>query len=382
MTFQPLVELRLVSIPSASITVLLFAAPLLYAYLSWKPTKSVETSRAPTPTKVLSLPSFDASNIRVSKLLVHPIKSCRGTSVQQANYTPQGIENDRKWCIIKAETHFVLTARACSKMVLIHPEIVEDSSSPDCGFLKVSFPEDSESESFSVPLKPSEETLQSWKTVSNVELWGRNDIDGYICESLSGRSPSDILSAYVGYPVLLVMKGPRPRLCAPTLRYPKLGAPTAYQDGFPLLVVSEESIMALQTRVRDMVGVQGVDEKWSQEKIDVERFRPNIVLKGAGIPFAEDSIAEFTIDSHREVTDSTAPIIRLVCKCTRCLLPNVDIRTGLRDKAVPYKVLMKFRKGLDPAQASKACMGCNGAPSGSGTVKVGDWIHVHSRDDV
>lgn len=50
------------------------------------------------------------------------------------------------------------------------------------------------------------------------------------------------------------------------------------------------------------------------------RFRPNIVLKGAGAPFVEDVLTEFTADCHRESVDETLPIIRLVCKCTRCMV--------------------------------------------------------------
>ncbi|KAF9004923.1 hypothetical protein BDZ89DRAFT_604837 [Hymenopellis radicata] len=41
-------------------------------------------------------------------------------------------------------------------------------------------------------------------------------------------------------------------------------------------------------------------------------------------------------------------------------LPNVSPETGIRDKAVPYKVLMKIRVGIDPKQKWKACVGCNG----------------------
>jgi hypothetical protein len=54
----------------------------------------------------------------------------------------------------------------------------------------------------------------------------------------------------------------------------------------------------------------------------------------------------------------------------------VDIRTGVRDTAVPYKVLMKFRRGKDPARVGKPCFGVNGAPLGSGVVRVGDFVHV------
>ena len=54
----------------------------------------------------------------------------------------------------------------------------------------------------------------------------------------------------------------------------------------------------------------------------------------------------------------------------------MDTATGVRDPAIPYKVLMKFRVGKDPAQMSKPCFGCNGVPLGTGTVRVGDFVHV------
>jgi hypothetical protein len=50
------------------------------------------------------------------------------------------------------------------------------------------------------------------------------------------------------------------------------------------------------------------------------RFRPNIVIKGAGAPFFEDILTEFTVDSHRESVEKASPIIQLVSKCTRCMV--------------------------------------------------------------
>ena len=129
--------------------------------------------------------------------------------------------------------------------------------------------------------------------------------------------------------------------------------------------------------------------------IHIPRFRPNIVIRGAGVPFVEDMIREFVVSPNGDFTNSGVPI-NLVSKCTRCLvsrpkqnplermyyiptisqLPNVDLATGVRDKAVPYKVLMKFRRGKDPVKPNKACFGCNGVPMGSGIIRVGDFVHV------
>ena len=30
--------------------------------------------------------------------------------------------------------------------------------------------------------------------------------------------------------------------------------------------------------------------------------------------------------------------LKLVARCVRCLVPNIDVETGERDKAVPFKV--------------------------------------------
>lgn len=50
--------------------------------------------------------------------------------------------------------------------------------------------------------------------------------------------------------------------------------------------------------------------------------------------------------------------------------------TGVCDKAVPFKILMKFRSNVDARLKMKACFGVNGVPSKSGMVKVGDWVRV------
>jgi hypothetical protein len=57
-------------------------------------------------------------------------------------------------------------------------------------------------------------------------------------------------------------------------------------------------------------------------------------------------------------------------------LPNVNPQNGERDKAVPFKVLMKFRTGLDPTCKLKPCVGCNGVPAGDGVITVGDGVYI------
>jgi len=346
------------------------AAALLFVALNRKNSNH----STPSPGKARSVPrtgkmSPQPGSVKVSKILIHPIKSCRGTSVQSARYTPEGVENDRLWCVIDEKLD-VVTAREAPKLVLIAPRIEIDESSPDGGLLVVTFPEDSGCATFQIPLRPSEKTLSTWKMLTDIIIWSV-PVDGYICQSVNGApsSPSDILSKYLGKKVHLVYKGPQPRSVDKTYEFPELKATVKYQDGYPLMVFSEENVKAVEEKIRPLVGTQGIDRRWEDGRVLIERFRPNIVFKGAGA-FGEDQWEEISIGSK------DAPAITLVSKCTRCLLPNVDPETGLKDAAVPYKVTMKFRKGLDPIEKMKPCLGCNAVPWGSGTVNVGDDVYV------
>lgn len=128
------------------------------------------------------------------------------------------------------------------------------------------------------------------------------------------------------------------------------------------------------------------------------RFRPNIVLKGAGVPFAEDMWRRIVLrpaqDPPLPRSDDESRTFTIVSKTARCLvcLPcarvdlwltrnvtqatNVDPKTGERDAAVPLKVLLKFRTGKDPARMSKACFGCYAVVGGDGVLRVGDEVEV------
>lgn len=113
--------------------------------------------------------------------------------------------------------------------------------------------------------------------LEDISLWGRTDLDGYICQAINETSssntvPSVTISKFLKREVLLVRKGPRPRPCRPTPSFPDLDATFHYQDGYPLLVCSEESLLALREQIQGQVGVQGVDERWKKDELVMERY--------------------------------------------------------------------------------------------------------------
>lgn len=110
--------------------------------------------------------------------------------------------------------------------------------------------------------------------LGDIKLWASTDIDSYICQDLNSPErdfPTKVMSRFFNRAVHLVCKGPRPRACPPTTDFPELQATTCYQDGYPLLVASEESLEAVQERVRGEVGKQGVADRWKEDELVMER---------------------------------------------------------------------------------------------------------------
>ncbi|THH30550.1 hypothetical protein EUX98_g3618 [Antrodiella citrinella] len=307
---------------------------------------------------------------------------CRGTEITEAKWTPVGFQYDREWCIINAEDRHVLTLRGHGEMTFIHPRIEEDASSPYGGWLVVDVPiEAGGIKSFSLPLRPTPDVLEKWQHFDDVLMFNKFVMDGYVCEAVKpgDESPSTILSTFLKRPVFIVMKGPEERPCLPTDAFQDLIASCRYPvrlifDVYPIHYATEESLesvnravnLAAQLGTELPKEVRGITGAWQGRKVGMDRFRPNIVFKGAGVPYAEELWRAIEIGSPVPETQGKSQVLTTVLQCERCL-------TGERDAAVPNKVLLKY--GVI-SKAKKAVFGSYAVPEGNGVIRVGDKIRV------
>ncbi|KAF8727515.1 ARM repeat-containing protein, partial [Rhizoctonia solani] len=352
---------------------------------SQKGLASSSTTTDPRPTSKDRLTVMATSKLalaedvdmKISKLLVHPIKSCRGISLSESKVTSEGLQYDRQYLIVDAKTHKFITARQFPKQMVLVETAIEGGEVP---LLSVSFPQESGVKSFKTCLEPSPGTVSNWELISGIEIWASMGLDAYVVESYppdSTSSPSALFSSYLGREVLLVLKGPTYRPVIPTLTHPDLDVGVRFQDGFPLLVATTESLVAVQEKIRLSAAgtegwkVGGITPQWQTDELVMERFRPNIVVSGSPAPFDEDYWGDVQIG--RDGSEGT--VISLVKRCDRCLLPNIDTTTGVRDNAVPFKVISKFRQ-VEPTKGVTACFGMNAVVQNPGVLKVGDSVRV------
>ncbi|CAG7855157.1 SubName: Full=Uncharacterized protein {ECO:0000313/EMBL:CCA71324.1}, partial [Serendipita indica DSM 11827] len=300
----------------------------------------------------------------ITRIFVHPIKSCRGTSVPA--WESRGFSTT--FVIVDKNTHKTITAREIPKMVLIHPRIEE---TPKGQILEIHFPSET---TIGVvrTLGTSRRGCQELGKARRYSIWSHTT-DGYICESLEqgGLDPSGALSKYLERDVLLIPQRSYHDISSPPPRSPLSRG--RVPDGYPILVASEESLVDVQTKLSlSAAGVEGwkingvagsgrANSSWKGEV-----FRPNVVVEGAGKPYAEEwEEISFTTTERSGRASSEYGRMLLVSRCTRCQLPNIEPSTGIQHKHVPYKVLAKYRR-VDPAHPYTPCFGVNAVPQESG----------------
>jgi uncharacterized protein YcbX len=123
----------------------------------------------------------------------------------------------------------------------------------------------------------------------------------------------------------------------------------SFVDAFPLLLISEGSLADLNTRL--------------EVPIPMKRFRPNLVVSGAG-PYAEDSWRRILVGGSR---------FHVVKSCARCAITTVDPETGTRGKE-PLRTLATYRE-----VGGNVMFGQNLVHEGRGVVSVGDSVVVEDR---
>ena len=122
---------------------------------------------------------------------------------------------------------------------------------------------------------------------------------------------------------------------------------TALSDGFPFLLVSQNSLVALNAAMRF--------------ELPMLRFRPNLVVSGCE-SYAEDTWRDITIGSIG---------FRLPKPCSRCSVPTINPEIGEIGKE-PLSTLNRLRKWQN-----KVYFGQNALHDGLGVLSVGDSVRVH-----
>ena len=235
------------------------------------------------------------SEVSVSGLCVYPVKSTRGIAREQVSLTATGFEWDRQWMIVNPRGMF-LTQRSHPQLARIVPQVSSHAlllSAPGLPAL-------------SVPLGAAGARIA-------VRVW-----DDACVGIDQGSEAEEWVTRAVGEPVRLVRAAPDMERIANPEFAGAAPAPLGFPDGYPILVCNESSLEDLNMRL--------------PQRIPMERFRPNIVLRGLPA-WAEDHIDTL---SFGEVT------LRLVKPCTRCTIPSIDQESGVRSTD-PSPALREFR---------------------------------------
>lgn len=259
--------------------------------------------------------------LQVAALHVYPVKSCRGVDLPSAELTSRGFRLDRRYMIVDADGTFV-TQRRDPKLTPVTTELSADRfvlAAP--GLEPLSLPHEA-------PDGPR----------MSVTVWSSS------CRAVVHSEGSDWFSRLLGRAAHLVfMPDDVERAIDPD--YAEPGEIVSFADGYPVMVLSEESLSDLNARL--------------PEPVTMERFRPSIVLRG-GAPYAEDGWKRLRLGDA---------VLRLVKLCARCVLTTRDPRTGVAGKE-PLRTLATYRR----LRKNKVCFGVNAIPEGLGSLRVGDPV--------
>ena len=259
----------------------------------------------------------------LSAITLYPVKSLAGISVSRWPVTKTGLQYDRKWMLIDKDRQF-LSQRKLPQMALIKTALTDSH-------LILSAPG---MENLLLPLTPT----------------GGDIIDSTIwhdqCDARSVSPEADQwLSRFLNRDCRLVYQPDE--MMRPV--DPDYGLDTdtvAFSDGFPFLIISENSLVSLNQEM--------------QLNLPMGRFRPNLVISGCP-GYAEDSWREISIG---------AIDFRLPKPCSRCSVPTIDPDTAQTGKE-PLTTLNRVRKWQN-----KVYFGQNALHDRCGLLTVGDTLRV------
>ncbi len=266
--------------------------------------------------------------LAISELWVYPIKSLGGISLREAQLSARGLLWDRRWMLLDAEGDF-LTQRRFPEMALLQVSL--HTHTLEVFHRYKSLP------SLIIPLQ-----MQDTGEHVQAPVWDDRTLAWYV-----GRQYDQWFSEALETPCRLVYmpdESERTTIGKWSGRQQKV----SFADAYPILLISQASLDDLNSRL--------------QETIPMDRFRPNIVVRGSA-PFAEDKWHEFWVGDLHLWAEKP---------CARCVLTTIDQLTAQKGKE-PLQTLSRYRR-----LGSKVLFGQNIISDTEGTLYVGDAIEVKS----
>lgn len=276
------------------------------------------------------------------QIYVYPVKSLRPIEPQSAVATKLGFEYDRRFMLLKELENGSLE----NMHVAFYPELVrffpviniEDDHQPERASISISHkPVHGDASAITIPLLPDTDCLQMMDIEMHSSPTSAYDM---------GRDYNDWFSKCLGYRVVFAYLGrnTRPVLMSADQGEAAKGSwispissflPTAigsliqpqaktigFADCAPYLVVSNTSLQDVSRRLPD------------GETVDIEKFRPNLIIDGADEAWEEDFWAELDFGGTK---------LDLVHNCVRCQSINIDYETGKPGKGESGKVFRKLQ---------------------------------------
>ncbi|KAK0368506.1 hypothetical protein CLIM01_14135 [Colletotrichum limetticola] len=302
--------------------------------------------------------------LEITQLYIYPIKGLGGCAVQRAHLGKYGLVGDRTFSLQKVirdktdpskKTYETMFIGYYLYMALFRASIEHDGRQENAtdGEVIVKWHGRGTEHGKSIneanitttdeirfALSPSTEGLEVIDTSLHVSQAKAYDMGDELATWFSERLGVEARLAYIGdgsRPVLGSLApnskaglqkarlARRLRSFVPFARFPE--ERLVFNDLAHYLVVTEESTAEVSSRLEGDL------------TMDVRKFRPNVVVKGARGPFAEDFWGELTFDGGVQMP--------LTANCYRCQSITVDYETGKTasdDRGLVWKKLNKDRR--------------------------------------
>jgi uncharacterized protein YcbX len=258
----------------------------------------------------------------LTQINIYPVKSLGGIELGQAEVTDRGLKYDRRWMIVDPAGRF-LTQRT-------HPELALIMVNLNPPVMELKHRLTGEAIEFDIAYRDgNQQTVVIWNDTVRARHVD-NKIDVWLRDNLK----IDCSLIYM----------PDETRREVNKDFSSNNEIVGFADAFPFLIIGEESLNDLNSRLK--------------EKVPMNRFRPNFVFSG-GEPYDEDRWKSF------ELSGVTFYPVK---PCSRCVIPNVDQKTGRRSDE-PLKTLTLYR-----SLNNNVYFGQNLLHSGQGIINTGDEL--------